>query len=101
MRKILLVTVVVFLAFGSTYAQARKITGKVTSTEDGSPLPGVNVILKGTSSGTATDATGMFSIDVPGSDAVIVFSFIGLSSQEIVVGERNVIDVSLALDVTQ
>jgi TonB-linked SusC/RagA family outer membrane protein len=101
MRKILLLTTVFFLVLGSTYAQSRRITGKVTSTEDGSALPGVNVVVKGTTMGTATDSNGSYSIDVPGPDAVISFSFIGLTSSEVVVGERSVIDVSLALDVTQ
>lgn len=85
----------------SVWAQERTITGRVTSTEDGSALPGVNVILKGTSKGTATDSDGRFSLSVPTSGSVIVFSFIGLESKEIEVGERSVIDVSLALDATQ
>lgn len=101
MRKILLLSAVFFLLLGSAYAQSRRITGKVTSTEDGSPLPGVNVILKGTTAGTATDSNGAFAIEVPGPDAIISFSFIGLTPQDVVVGERSVIDVSLALDVTQ
>ena len=101
MRKILLMLVVFFLLLGSAYAQSRRITGKVSSAEDGTPLPGVNVVVKGTTTGTATDADGNYSLDVSGSDAIISFSFIGLTSQEITVGERTVVDVSLALDVTQ
>ena len=101
MRKILLMLLVFSMVLGNAYAQSKRITGKVTSTEDGSPLPGVNVVVKGTTTGTATDADGAYSLDVSGPDAIISFSFIGLTSQEIVVGERSVIDVSLALDVTQ
>lgn len=85
----------------SAWAQQRTVSGRVTSTEDGSALPGVNVILKGTSTGTATDADGRYSLSVPSSGGVLVFSFIGLESREVPVGDRSVVDVSLALDVTQ
>jgi TonB-linked SusC/RagA family outer membrane protein len=91
---------VFMLASINTYAQDRTVSGRVTSTEDGSPLPGVNVILKGTSTGTATDADGKYTLSAP-AGGVIVFSFIGLESKEIAIGDRAVIDVSLALDVTQ
>lgn len=101
MRKILLLSTVFFLILGSVNAQVRRVTGKVTSTEEGTPLPGVNVVVKGTSIGTSTDSDGVYAIEVAGPNAIITFSFIGLSSQEVVVGERSVIDVSLALDVTQ
>lgn len=77
------------------------MTGKVTSTEDGSPLPGVNVILKGTTSGTSTDADGNFSVAVPSTGGALVFSFIGLESKEVEIGDRTVVNVSLALDITQ
>jgi TonB-linked SusC/RagA family outer membrane protein len=73
----------------------------VTSTEDGSPLPGVNVIVKGTTNGTVSDAEGKYSLSIPSSNASLVFSFIGLKGQEVVVGERSVVDVSMSLDVTQ
>lgn len=81
-------------------AQDRVVSGRVTSTEDGSPLPGVNVILKGSTTGTSTDSDGKYSLSV-GTGGSLVFSFIGLQTQEISIGERTVIDVSLALDVTQ
>ncbi len=85
----------------SAWAQERVITGRVTSTEDGSSLPGVNVVVKGTTNGTVTDADGKYSLSIPNSSASLVFSFIGLKTQEILVGERSVVDVSLGLDVTQ
>jgi TonB-linked SusC/RagA family outer membrane protein len=100
MKKFLLVCfLLVFVV--SAWAQERTISGRVTSSEDGSPLPGVNVILKGTSTGTATDADGRYTLSVPASGGMLVFSFIGLESKEIVIGDRAVIDISLALDVTQ
>lgn len=85
----------------SAWAQERVISGKVSSEEDGSALPGVNVVLKGTTNGTNTDADGNFKLTIPASGGTLVFSFIGLQSKEIVIGERTVIDVSLTSDVTQ
>lgn len=75
-------------------AQQRVVTGKVTDAS-GVGIPGVNLVIKGTSNGTATDATGSYSIQVPGDQSVIVFSFIGFTTQEIQVGSRASIDVSL------
>lgn len=100
MKKFLLVCFL-FVFAASAWAQERTISGRVTSTEDGSALPGVNVILKGTSIGTATDADGRYSLSVPATGGILIFSFIGLESKEMPVGDRAVIDVSLALDVTQ
>jgi len=101
MRKILLFTVVVLSALSNVWAQDRTVSGRVSSTEDGSPLPGVNVVLKGTTVGTATDADGRYSLSVPATGGALVFSFIGLESKEIEIGDRAVVDISLALDVTQ
>lgn len=81
--------------------QERMITGTVTSADDGSPLPGVNVTLKGTATGTVTDAKGTYSIKVPASGGTLVFSFIGLQTQEIKVGTRSVIDVALSEDASE
>jgi TonB-linked SusC/RagA family outer membrane protein len=100
MKKILLASFFVALFLGA-WAQERTVTGKVTSTEDGSPLPGVNVLLKGTTTGTATDATGAYAIQVPGSGGTLVFSFIGLVTQEVEIGAQSTIDVAMANDVTQ
>jgi len=85
----------------SAWAQERVITGKVTSSEDGSTLPGVNVVVKGTINGTVTDADGKYSLSVPSSGGSLVFSFIGLKTSEITVGERTVVDIQLGLDITQ
>jgi len=85
----------------SVWAQERVVSGKVTSAEDGSALPGVNVVLKGTTNGTVTDSDGNFKLTVPASGSTLAFSFIGLQSKEVSIGELNVIDVSLTADVTQ
>ncbi len=80
-------------------AQDRSISGKVTSSDDGSPIPGVNILEKGTANGTVSDADGNFTISV-GSNAVLVFSFVGYTSQEITVGTQTNLDVKLQSDVT-
>jgi TonB-linked SusC/RagA family outer membrane protein len=86
---------------GQVLGQERVVTGKVTSQDDGSSVPGVNVLLKGTSAGTATDADGNFSISVTGDSPILVFSFIGYQTAEVSVGTRSVVDVQIATDVTQ
>jgi TonB-linked SusC/RagA family outer membrane protein len=85
----------------SVWAQDRVVTGKVTSTDDGSSLPGVNVVLKGTTNGTVTDAEGAYKLTVPSDGGSLVFSFIGLQTTEVPIGERNVVDIQLGLDVKQ
>ncbi len=102
MVRILLISLaVVLFASAELRAQQRTISGRVTSAEDGTSLPGVNVIVKGTTTGTATDVNGDYSISVGSDEAVLVFSFIGLETQEIAVGARSTIDVIMNLDVKQ
>lgn len=74
------------------------ITGKVQAKEDGLALPGVNVIVKGTSVGTSTDTDGKYSIAVPSQESILVFSYLGYSTQEIPVLNRTVLNVSLPTD---
>lgn len=80
--------------------QSITVSGKVTSSLDDSEIPGVNVIIKGTTSGTVTDVNGRYRIDVPSSESVLVFSSIGYEREEIVVGSKSVIDISLVPDIT-
>lgn len=101
MRKFLQTSFVLMLVTVSVWAQERTVSGRVTSKEDGTSLPGVNVVVKGTATGTVTDADGSFKLSVASNNASLVFSFIGLQTQEVVIGDRAVVDVSLSLDVTQ
>jgi TonB-linked SusC/RagA family outer membrane protein len=82
------------------FEQARNITGTVLSSEDNTGLPGVNVIIKGTSTGTVTDIEGNYSIDVPGEGAVLVFSSVGFVTEEAVVGNQSIINFTLKADIT-
>lgn len=87
---------------GSTFEfQQTTITGTVTSAADQTPLPGVSVVLKGTQTGTVTDAQGRYSIDISATPAVLVFSFIGYRTAEIDVDGRTVVNLALEADVTE
>lgn len=76
------------------------VAGKVTDAEGGSVLPGVSVLIQGSSTGTVTDADGNYSLSVP-EDAVIVFSYLGYASKEVPVSGRSVIDIALTSDIRQ
>jgi TonB-dependent starch-binding outer membrane protein SusC len=81
------------------HAQERTIQGSVTAQEDNSSLPGVSVVVKGTTNGTVTDANGAYKLTVPGSDAVLVFSFVGFATEEVAVGTRTTVNVALNSDI--
>jgi TonB-linked SusC/RagA family outer membrane protein len=100
MKKYLLTWCALAFALFS-FAQERTITGRVSSSEDGTALPGVNVVVKGTTNGTVTDTEGNYKLTVPSGDASLVFSFIGLLTQEVPIGDRTTLDVQLTLDVKQ
>jgi TonB-dependent starch-binding outer membrane protein SusC len=101
MKKILLIFSMLTLAIGVAWAQERTVSGRVTSADDGSALPGVNVLIKGTAQGTITDSDGAYRITVPAGAGTLSFSFVGFVSQDVEIGNRAVIDVRMATDVTQ
>lgn len=101
MKNALLLTLLcTCITCGGVFAQDRTVTGKVTSAEDGSALPGVNVVIKGSAIGTVTDVNGVYSLSIP-AGSTLVFSFIGLTSVEEVVGDRTIVDVRMTQDVQQ
>ncbi|WP_405607832.1 SusC/RagA family TonB-linked outer membrane protein [Polaribacter sp. Asnod1-A03] len=79
--------------------QNRTITGQVLAADDNSPLPGVNIIVEGKSIGATTDFDGQYSINVP-EGATLVFSYLGFVTKKVLVGNKNVINVSLVYDST-
>lgn len=82
-------------------AQTRTVQGHVTSADEEVGFPGVNIIVKGTTVGTVTDRDGNFALEVPSSDAVLVFSSIGYKTTEVTVGSQSTINVKMEVDVTQ
>src|SRR5690606_26702320 len=82
------------------YFQAVTVTGKVTSHESPEGLPGVNIIIKGTTQGTVSDVDGNYTLEVPSSESVLVFSSVGFLSEEVIVGDRSVINMELIPDIT-
>jgi TonB-linked SusC/RagA family outer membrane protein len=101
MKKLVLFGLAALLTISLSYAQDRTVTGKVTSSEDGSLIPGVTVIVKGTTTGTVTDLDGNYKLTVPASGGFLQFSFIGLKSLEVEIGSRSVIDVEMTSDIQQ
>ena len=81
------------------FAQQRSVSGKVKSSDDGSVIPGVNILEKGTTNGTVSDADGSYTINV-GANATLVFSFVGYVTQEVVAGSQTSVSVTLVSDVT-
>jgi len=94
-RRSLLTLLLFSVTIAFTMAQQRAITGKVTSESEG-PLVGVNVVVQGTTTGANTDINGSFTLTVPGPEAVLVFTYIGYTTQTITVGNRTSVDVVLA-----
>jgi iron complex outermembrane receptor protein len=94
-----LTVLLIFIAAVAS-AQSRTVSGKVTSADDGSGMPGVSISEKGTSNGVISDAEGNYTISV-GPDAVLIFSFVGMVTQEVPVGNQTSLSVSLVSDVTQ
>ncbi len=94
---------IVFLfLLGPLFVQGQQlVSGKVILSRDGSDLPGVNVTVKGSTTGTVTDIQGRFKIIVPNESATVVFSFIGLETQEILVKNNKKLEVEMTADTKQ
>lgn len=101
MRKLLLIFLFVSGLIAQASAQDRTVSGVVSSSEDNSTLPGVTVVLKGTTTGTTTDLDGNYKLSVPSDGGTLVYSFVGLATQEIEVGSRSVIDLVMQPDAQQ
>jgi TonB-linked SusC/RagA family outer membrane protein len=97
MRKPVLMAIICFLMMTSFKSLGIDVTGVVSAPADG-PLPGVSVVIKGSTVGTITDFEGKFKISVPDQNAILVFSTIGFLTQEIAVGNQTVLNVVLVSD---
>jgi TonB-linked SusC/RagA family outer membrane protein len=99
MKKLLLAALLIGCFVQFAFAQNRTVSGTVISSEDGGPLPGVSVLVKGTTLGTITGIDGEYSIALPEGRNILQFSFVGMLSQEVIIAESNVIDVTMDPDV--
>ena len=99
MKRIIFFGTACFLFCNMALGQ-RLVSGTV-STEDGGEVPGVNVILEGTNTGTTTDLDGEYALSVPEEGGILVYTFIGLQTQKVIIGSRSIIDVILAEDFTE
>ncbi len=79
------------------YAQGKSLSGKVTG-EDGAPVPGVTVVVKGTTNGTVTNIDGVYNLSNVPTNATVIFSFVGLKTQEILVGDQSSVNVTMTVD---
>ena len=100
-NKLLLTLSLFFLLLSQVWAQTQAISGKVTDTSTGQGLPGVTVLVKGTSAGTSTDVNGNYSITPPAGGTSLTFSFIGYTTIERVIGNNTSINVTLTADANQ
>ncbi len=95
MKKIVLLLAFFAIGLNVLVAQTREVTGKVTSADDGGAIPGVSVSVKGTSLGTITDVNGNFALKITTDTKTLVFSFVGLATEEVVIGTQSTINVQL------
>ena len=101
MRKVAIVLGIILLSAGRfTDVKELRVTGTIFNADDGMPLPGVNIIEKKTSNGAVSDVDGKYEIVVKSSSSVLVFSAVGFTKAEIMVGTQSVIDVQMQLDMT-
>ncbi len=98
MKKIVLILAFFAIGLNVLLAQTKEITGKVTSADDGSSIPGVSVSVKGTTLGTISDMDGMYRLKVPQDAKTLVFTFVGMATQEIAIGNQTIINVKMKLE---
>src|SRR5882762_5334647 len=99
-RYLILTAMLVFGLASLALAQQRIVSGTIKDSK-GTSLPGVNIIVKGTSAGTVSDANGKYSLSIPENANTLVFSFIGYSSREAEIGSQTSIDLTMEEDVKQ
>jgi TonB-linked SusC/RagA family outer membrane protein len=101
MRRILLICFMLLSALVTeSWAQDRTVSGKVTD-DTGEAIPGANIILKGSTTGTTSDIDGNWKLSVPSDGGILIFSFVGMAAQEVEIGSRSVVDVAMAADAKQ
>jgi TonB-linked SusC/RagA family outer membrane protein len=100
MKKVALLFVfLLFMGTQAIWAQTRTISGKVTAASDGLPIPGASIVLKGTTLGTITNIEGEYQLQVPSAGGVLTFSFVGLRTLEVLIGNQNTVNARMQDDV--
>ncbi|MDN4166694.1 TonB-dependent receptor [Cytophagales bacterium LB-30] len=100
MKKSILIITLLFSGL-IAWSQERVVSGTVTAATSGETLPGVSILIKGTTQGVTSDIDGSYKISVPSDGATLVYSFVGFLSEEVEVGNRSVIDMTLVEDIQQ
>lgn len=102
MKRLILFYSLLFLVFNvPIQAQQTAVSGQVTASDDGTPLPGVNILIQGTTTGTTSDLDGNYKLNIPAGGATLVFSFVGYENLVVETGGRSAISVQLVADVSQ
>jgi hypothetical protein len=94
-----MLSIILFVASAFTAPQARTVTGRVTDVDGHTPLPGISVVVKGTTLGTVTDPSGNYSISVSSEKSILVFSFIGYKTIEVSTAGKSKVNVTMTADV--
>jgi TonB-linked SusC/RagA family outer membrane protein len=97
-KNLLMSTVLIVASCHTAFAQSRTVTGRVTDQKTGEGLPGATVLLKGTTTGISTSIDGRFTLNVPEAGGTLVISSVGMTTQEVAIGNRSTIDLALAVD---
>lgn len=97
---ILILIIGVSGVYSSSASQQNQVSGRITDASTGEPMPGVNIVVKGTSIGTLSDVNGRYSLNVTSGDAVLVYSFIGYTTKEVSLAGRSIVDLELSPEMT-
>ncbi len=97
---ILILMTTVSGVYSLSATQQNQVSGRITDASTGEPMPGVNIVVKGTNIGTLTDVNGAYSVNVTSGDVVLVFSFIGYTTKEVPLAGRSRVDLELSQEVT-
>ena len=100
LQRIVLLFSVCFFSITIGFSQSKTVNGAVKSANDNMPLPGVSIIIKGTNIGTTTDFDGNYSMKIEDNESILVFSYLGYSTKEIIVGQNSLINILLDVDQT-
>ena len=100
LKALSLITLLMVFSIAAAFAQQRQVSGTVLDATLGDPLPGVTVLIKGTTRGITTDLDGRYTLNLQPTDEVLVFSFVGFTTQEVTIGNQSVINIRLEEDIT-